>query len=74
MTRFHLYAPTCGWCGTFLTPTEREANLVCLSFVLVSPAWDLPIRLLCAACYHDDTRTAPASLDELNHWEEHPDD
>jgi hypothetical protein len=66
VTRFHIYAPTCGFCGTFLTDIEREANLTCCSPVIACPSWASPIRLLCATCYHGDTRKAPASLDELN--------
>ena len=53
MTTFHIYAPTCGYCGDFLSPEEREFNLQMFSDVINLPAL-CGYKLLCIACYNDD--------------------
>ena len=54
MTTFHLTSPTCAYCGAFLTPVEREVNLLVVSALLTGD-WSLSIRLLCTACFDDDS-------------------
>ena len=59
MTTFPITSPTCGYCGVFLWPLEREGSLRMFSFALVTE-WPLPLRLCCATCIEDE---APAPGD-----------
>ena len=53
MPIFHVFAPTCSWCGAFLTPGEREGNLLVMSSMIVH-GFPGGMRLCCGACYEDE--------------------